>query len=104
MKEYRKITRIDKTDSYSPMDMYYTAEYTEYREDGSIKCKGTEDFSGERKNTLHSWDICVPTNKTNKGGHTIWDKVDNITTTDAKNAKKIATFKYGNKVQLRKIR
>lgn len=32
-------------------DNYYELAYTEYRADGTIKCKGTEDFTKER---LHS--------------------------------------------------
>lgn len=103
MKEYRNIKRTDKNDSYSPLDMYYTANYIEYREDGSIKQKGTEDFSAERLRNIHNWDIWEPTEKLNKGGHRIFERIDTIYTTDVKTAKKIVTFKYGDKVQLRKI-
>jgi len=104
MKEYKNIKRTDKNDSYSPLDMYYTANYIEYREDGSIKQKGTEDFSGERMRTIHNWDIWAPTEKVNKGGHTISERIGTIYTTNAKTAKKIATFKYGDKVKLQKIK
>lgn len=40
MKVYGKITKIATN--------YYEVVYIEYREDGSVKCTGTEDFSHER--------------------------------------------------------
>lgn len=43
MKTYRIYSDIKKIG-----DDYYEAKYTEYFEDGTVHCVGTEDFSGER--------------------------------------------------------
>ena len=54
---------------------YYEVEYIEFREDGSPKCTGTEDFTSQRwsKQTKSyecwSWDG----HRLNKGGHRWFD-------------------------------
>lgn len=48
---------------------YYEVEYTEYRENGTIKQTGTEDFSGSRWNkVLCHWVWTWDGVKFNKGG------------------------------------
>ena len=71
---------------------YYEYEYKEYREDGTLKCIGTEDFSAERLRTLEhrfiwTWDG----QKLNKGGYR-WFEFDGmviINKGDLKELKKI---------------
>lgn len=105
MKEYYGIKKLNK--GYE--DCYYEMKYTEYREDGSIKSKGTEDFSGARLNAIHSWGVWIKTQRKNKGSHTVWENVGEVLTQNVKYAKKIANFhfaqKYGKEnIALRKIR
>lgn len=57
---------------------YFEVEYTEYREDGSIYQKGTEDFSRERMRMLKWYLIYVPTGQLNKGGHKTWVSVGKV--------------------------
>lgn len=105
MKDYYGRKKLNK--SYGN-DSYYEMKYTEYREDGSIKGRGIEDFSGARLDTIHFWGVWFKTERKNKGGHTIWENIGEVWTDNVKNAKKIAIFRFGRmyvkeNIALRKI-
>ncbi|MCI8549220.1 MAG: hypothetical protein HFI68_01285 [Lachnospiraceae bacterium] len=46
MKDYYGGKKLN--DSYEPNHSYYKMKYTEYRDEGSVKGWGIEDFSGAR--------------------------------------------------------
>lgn len=74
---------------------YLEVPYIEYREDGTIKETGTEDFSKKRYlTTIHTWLIFTPIDELIKGKKRKWKKIFLIRTTSAIHAKKIAEFKY----------
>lgn len=71
---------------------YYEYDYKEYREDGTLKCTGTEDFSSQRLRSLehrfiYTWDG----EKRNKGGYRWFDFIGSVTILegDLKELKKI---------------
>ena len=86
MKRYFKSKKIAEN--------YFEVDYIEYREDGTAKCSGSEDFSRERIKTLHIWDVCTPTGKLNKGNQRMWKSLTTIRTYTAKEARKIAESLY----------
>ena len=57
------ITPATKENGYNG---YFEVPYTEYREDGSILCQGTEDFSGERLKTLKTYEVVKQTGEKTK--------------------------------------
>ena len=95
------ITPATKENGYNG---YYEVPYTEYREDGTIKCTGTEDFSGERLRTLKTYEVVEQTGEKTKesriykGGRNRWKHVTNITVAVRKDAVKIANFLYTGKI------
>lgn len=95
MKLYGKVNKIN--------DEYREVQYTEYREDGTIKGKGTEDFSIARFSKLKYFEIFQKTGKQNKGGHDTWESIGYFRATDSRKAGKIARMIYGNDIQLRRF-
>jgi hypothetical protein len=84
---------------------YYEVEYKEYRQDGSLKAIGTEDFSTKRYNNLegravYTWDG----EKRNKGGYRWFDYQGYFRTDNLKELKNYMELKYNNAamVQIRK--
>ena len=97
MKDYSKKKKIG--------DRYFELHYIEYREDGSIKGTGVEDFSLDRlADKMHYWAVKIRTAQKNKGGRTIWDWIGEIWTTNPKDARKIANIQYGAKYGVENIR
>ena len=90
MKIYGKHTQI--------ADRYFEVEYKEYREDGTLKATGTEDFSVERWNKqahmrfVYTWDGT----KRNAGGHRWFDYQTSVWTDDTKAFKKYAQARYAD--------
>jgi translation initiation factor 2 beta subunit (eIF-2beta)/eIF-5 len=80
---------------------YMEIPYIEYREDGSIKCEGTEDFSADRYRTLIRRTVYTPSGKVNKGNHTIWDMGKEIVSNSNKDVRSIADILYKTEYQLR---
>lgn len=87
---------------------YYEVEYREYREDGTLKATGTEDFSKERlaaqKRELR--EVCTWDGKTyNKGGHRwfVSEELTWIPAGELKTFKAYAKARY-NKAELVQIR
>ena len=76
---------------------YFEIPYTEYRTDGSIYSKGTEDFSSERYNRLVRRTIYLPTGKTNKGGYMIWEEKETIVSDSTASIRGYAKIKYPTK-------
>ena len=82
---------------------YFEVPYTEYREDGSILCEGTEDFSGDRLKTLKSYEVVKQTvektkrSSINVGGRNRWMHVTYITVAKRSEAVKIANIEYPEK-------
>ena len=81
MKIYGKTKIIGQVDGHP----YIEVEYKEYREDGSLKGIGTEDFSTERWSAIHwgfvyTWDG----QRRNKGGHRWFDFEGSYRTDDIK--------------------
>ena len=82
---------------------YYEVPYIEYREDGSILCEGTEDFSSERLKTLKTYEIVEKTGEKTKasninlGGRNRWMHVAYITVAKRSEAVKIANIEYPEK-------
>ena len=74
MKVYNlnKMITIIKSTKENNWNGYHEVPYIEYREDGSIKCTGTEDFSGQRMKELKVYEILTKTGNKNKGGKNIW--------------------------------
>lgn len=100
----RKATRENKY-----KDGYYEVPYVEYREDGSIKCEGTEDFSSERIKTLKNYEVVKQTGEKTKestyfrGGRNRWAHVTDFTVSRRRDAVKIAALTYPEEViQIRK--
>lgn len=102
MKEYdvkHKIT-IVKATKENGFNGYYEVPYTEYREDGTILCVGTEDFLGERLRTLKTYEIVEKTGEKtkassiNKGGRNRWRHVSYITVVKRSDAVRIVNAKY----------
>ena len=85
---------------------YFEIPYTEYREDGTILCTGTEDFSSERLKEIKYFEIVEKTGEKTKesnlykGGRNRWRHLAYIATTKRKNALKIAQFEHKNKKEL----
>ena len=105
MKKYdikNKIT-IRKATKENNFNGYYEVPYTEYREDGSILCTGTEDFSSERLKTLKTYEIVEKTGEKtkasniNRGGRNRWMHVAYITVVKRSDAVKIANIEYPEK-------
>ena len=105
MKKYdikNKIT-IRKATKENNFNGYYEVPYTEYREDGSILCIGTEDFSSERLKTLKTYEIVEKTGEKTKasninlGGRNRWMHVAYITVAKRSEAVKIANIEYPEK-------
>lgn len=71
---------------------YIEVPYTEYREDGTLKCTGTEDFTAERYKTLVTRYIYTPTGKVNKGGHRTWEEAKRITSQTTADVRKLAAI------------
>lgn len=86
--KHRTVLQQDETGRAT----YIEVPYTEYREDGSIKCTGSEDFTAERYKTLVTRSIYVPTGKLNKGGHRTWEQSKRFTTASTKSFRRLATF------------
>ena len=69
---------------------YWEVEYKEYRNDGTLKATGTEDFSAERWNKqthrrfVYTWDGM----NRNKGGYRMFDYNGAFVTDDPKAFKK----------------
>ena len=83
---------------------YFEVPYIDYREDGTIYNKGTEDFSIQRLKMIHLWRVKTPSGEINKGGHRIWEIIDNIRALNAKDAKGIAKILYpGLEIKLEKL-
>ena len=78
---------------------YLEVEYKEYTSDGRV-ITGTEDFSSERWATCKTYWIHTPTGELNKGGHRIWRELGTIRTMSAREARMIATIKYGSNIEL----
>ena len=95
MKEYGKARKINND--------YYEVEYIEYRDDGSVRFVGTEDFSRKRLRTLAYYSIHIPTGKLNKGNKMIWEQKGFVKSNSCSDAKFIAKLHYGENVQLRRI-
>ena len=82
---------------------YYEVPYIEYREDGSILCEGSEDFSSERLKTLKTYEIVEKTGEKTKasninlGGRNRWMHVAYITVAKRSDAVKIASIEYPEK-------
>lgn len=96
MKLYGKVRNINEE--------YREVQYTEYREDGTIKGKGTEDFSPERFRKLKYFEIFQKTGKQNKGGHDTWEQIGWFRCSgESRKAGKIARLIYGNDIQMRRI-
>ena len=90
---------------------YFEVPYVEYREDGTIYCEGTEDFSKERLETLKSYDVVAKTGEKtkeshiNKGGRNKWEEVGAITAEERKTAMKVAEIVFaGKEIDLRKTK
>ena len=79
---------------------YYEVPYIEYREDGSILCEGTEDFSGDRLKTLKTYEVVKQTGEKTKrssinvGGRNRWKHVCWMDVNTRKEAVKIANFLF----------
>lgn len=89
---------------------YFEVPYVEYRENGTIYCEGTEDFSLERLETLKSYDVVAKTGETTKesayfkGGRNRWEEVGCITAEERKTAMKVAMIVFADReISLRKI-
>ena len=72
---YGKVNVIRKDENSA----YLEVAYTEYRNDGSIKCTGTEDFSSKRWSStaiksIYTWNG----EKRNKGGYRWFDFQGNV--------------------------
>lgn len=87
---------------------YYEVPYIEYRDDGSILCTGTEDFSSERLKTLKTYEIVEKTGEKTKvsninlGGRNRWDHVSFISVVKRSDAVKIANIEHPEKeIQIR---
>lgn len=80
---------------------YLEVPYTEYREDGTPKCTGTEDFTAERFKTLVTRYIYVPTGEVNKGGHRTWTEARKITSQSTKDVRKLATILVPGEISIR---
>ena len=97
-----KIT-IRKATKENNFNGYYEVPYTEYREDGSILCEGTEDFSGDRLKTLKTYEIVEKTGEKtkasniNSGGRNRWMHIAYITVAKRSDAVKIANIEYTEK-------
>ena len=95
MKIYDKVKKINEN--------YIEVSYTEYREDGTIKGIGTEDFSTTRFNKLKYFEIFRKTGRVNKGGHNIWEQIGWFRCSmDSRKAGTLARLIYGNDIQLRR--
>ena len=77
---------------------YFEVPYTDYRNDGSIYTIGTEDFNRERYNKLVRRTIYLPTGKTNKGGHMIWEEVETVVSDSTTGIRKYAKIKYSTNI------
>ena len=106
MKKYdikNKIT-IRKATKENNFNGYYEVPYTEYREDGSILCTGTEDFSSERLKTLKTYEVVKQTGEKTKrsginvGGRNRWKHVCWMDVNTRKEAVKIASFIFSNDI------
>lgn len=89
MRVYGKKTKLSEG--------YYEIEYKEYREDGTLKAIGTEDFSTERYRTLeHRFVYIWDGEKYNKGGHRWFDFVGSVDITEGclKELKQYIKAKY----------
>lgn len=78
---------------------YFEVAYREYTSDGRV-ITGTEDFSSERWASCKTYWIYTPTGKLNKGGYRIWKELGTIHTLTAREARMIATIKYGSDIEL----
>lgn len=114
MKKYdikNKIT-IKKATKENNFNGYYEVPYTEYREDGSILCTGTEDFSGERLKTLKTYEILEKTGEKTKASNinlsgrnrNRWGHITYITVAKRSDAVKISKIEYPDKeLQIRNL-
>ena len=77
-------------------ERYFEVTYTEYREDGTVKQTGTEDFTPERWNkqthmrSLYTWDGI----NRNRGGYRMFDFHGVYVVDDPRAFKKYAQAKY----------
>ena len=92
MREYGKAVLLSGTNKFNS---YYEVLYTDYREDGSICGKGTEDFSGERLKSIKNYEVrefdCIGTTGNKRTTSFSW-----IRTINKKSAVAIAKIKYPN--------
>lgn len=106
MKVYdlKKIVTIVKATKENHFNGYYEVSYTEYREDGSVLCQGTEDFSSERLKKLKTYEVVEQTGEKTKasriyeGGRNRWKHICYLTVNTRKDAVKISGFLYPGKI------
>lgn len=93
MRIYGKPVVLTKDEDYRTA--YLEVPYKEYREDGSLRCTGTEDFSGKRWSAtpirfIYTWDG----EKRNKGGYRWFDYQGSVRVDDIKGLKNFLKSQY----------
>ena len=68
MKIYTNIKTLTQPTATNNYEGYYEVGFHEYREDGTLRRTGSEDFSNSRFNKLKAYEIRKPSGRLNKNG------------------------------------
>ena len=101
MKQYLLNKKVVLTKNEKGFSEYVEVPYIEYREDGTIKGEGTEDFTINRLRMLKRKTVYTPNGKLNKGNHRMWDMGKEIISNSNKDIRSIADIFYKSEYQLR---
>lgn len=77
---------------------YWEIPYTEYREDGSIKRKGIEDFSAQRYNELNRYNVRAYTGEISPSGSKLTHVIGCFLLNKGDSPSKAARLIYGDRV------